>query len=199
MVQAKIARRKSRKVIWRCNSKFKGQSKCVTPHLDADTIQRMFLKAYNRLIADRESVISDCALMRQVLSHTTMLDAELDSLNAEITEITIVAELVKACVRETATTARVAELVTEKERKHHQDRAIRLRTEALKKQPLVLAESDKRLWIAIVDRATVFCDGRIVFKFKSLFFEEMRPSQKVKLFQVIESAGVGTALIRRYT
>jgi hypothetical protein len=174
-----------RKVIWRCNSKFKGDSKCATPHLDADTIQRMFLTAYNRLMADRESVIVDCAIMRQVLSDTTTLDAELDSLNEEIT---VVAELVKTCVRENASTAqsqeeyakkyngllaryekataRLAEVAAEKERKRNQDREIRLFIEALKKQPLVLEEWDERLWIAIVDRATVFRDGRIVFKFK---------------------------------
>ena len=37
-----------RKVIWRCNSKFKGEKKCATPHLDTDTIQQKFLIAYNR-------------------------------------------------------------------------------------------------------------------------------------------------------
>jgi len=130
-----------RKVIWRCNSKFKGEAKCATPHLDTETIQRKFLIAYNRLMADRESVISDCASMRRVLSDATTLDAELDDLNEEIT---VVAELVKACVRENASTAqsqeeyakkyngllaryekataRLADVTAEKERKHDQDR-----------------------------------------------------------------------------
>ncbi len=175
-----------RKVIWRCNSKFKGETKCTTPYLDMETIQRKFLIAYNRLMADRESVISDCALMRRVLSDTTALDAELDNLNEEIT---VVSELVKTCVKENASTAqsqeeytkryngllaryekataRLAEVTAEKERKHEQDRELRLFIEALKKQPLVLEEWDERLWIAIFDRATVFRDGRIVFKFKS--------------------------------
>jgi len=175
-----------RKVIWRCNSKFKGETKCATPHLDTETIQQKFLIAYNRLMADRESVISDCAMMRKVLSDTSALDAELDSLNEEIT---VVAELVKACVRENASTAqpqeeyakkyngllaryekataRLAEVSAEKERKRDQDRELRLFIEALKKQPLVLEEWDERLWIAILDRATVFRDGRIAFKFKS--------------------------------
>lgn len=44
-------------------------------------------------------IIGDCALMRQVLSDNTTLDAELDSLNEEIT---VVAELVKTCVKENA-------------------------------------------------------------------------------------------------
>ncbi len=175
-----------RKVIWRCNSKFKGERKCATPHLDTETIQQKFLIAYNRLMADRESVISDCVLIRQVLSDTTALDAELDSLNEEIT---VVAELVKACVRENASTvqspeeyakkyngllaryekatARLAEVTAEKERKHDQERELRLFIEAIKKQSLVLEEWDERLWITILDRTTVFRDGKIVFKFKS--------------------------------
>ena len=175
-----------RKLIWRCNSKFKGESKCTTPHLDTETIQQKFLISYNRLMTDRDSVISDCASMRQVLSDTSALDAELDGLNEEIT---VVAELVKACVRENASTAqsqeeyakkyngllaryekataRLSDVTTEKERNQNQDRELRLFVEALKKQPLVLEEWDERLWISIVDQATVFRDGRIAFKFKS--------------------------------
>ena len=175
-----------RKVIWRCNSKFKGETKCATPHLDTETIQQKFLIAYNRLMADRESVISDCVLIRQVLSDCTALDTEIDNLNEEIT---VVAGLVKTCVKENATsaqsqeeyakkyngllaryentTARLTELTAEKERKCDKDREIRLFIEELKKQPLVLEEWDERLWVAILDRATVFRDGRIVFRFKS--------------------------------
>ena len=175
-----------RKLIWRCNSKFKGESKCATPHLDTETIQQKFLISYNRLMTDRDSVISDCASMRQVLSDTSALDAELDGLNEEIT---VVAELVKACVRENASTAqsqeeyakkyngllaryekataRLSDVTTEKERNQNQDRELRLFVEALKKQPLVLEEWDERLWISIVDQAAVFRDGRIAFKFKS--------------------------------
>jgi hypothetical protein len=175
-----------RKVIWRCNSKFKGEIKCATPHLDTDTIQQKFLIAYNLLMADRESVIQDCTQIRQALSNTTELDTEVDGLNEELT---VVAELVKACVRENASTAqsqeeyakkyngllaryekataRLGVLTAEKERKQNQDREIRLFIEALKKQPLVLEEWDERLWIAILDRATVFRDSRIVFRFKS--------------------------------
>lgn len=174
-----------RKVIWHCNSKFKGKTKCATSHLDTDTIQRMFLIAYNRLMKDRESIILDCASMRQALSDTMALDSEFDSLNEEIT---VVSELVKACIRENASTAqsqeeyakkydgllaryerataRLAEITTEKERKHDQDRELRLFIEALKIQPLVLEEWDERLWITILDWATVFKDGKVVFKFK---------------------------------
>lgn len=97
-------------------------------------------------------------------------------------------ELVKACVRENASTAqsqeeytkkyngllaryekamaRLTEVTADKEHKNDQDRELRLFIEALKKQPLVLEEWDERLWIAILDRATAFQDGKIGFKFK---------------------------------
>lgn len=175
-----------RKVIWRCNSKFKGESRCATPHLTAEAIQQKFLIAYNQLMADRAGVIEDCSLMRQALADTVALDNEISALNEEIT---VLAELVKACVRENASTAqsqeeytkkydglvaryekataRLTELTAEKERKRDQDREIRLFIESIKEKPLVLDEWDERLWIALLDRATVFRDGRITFKFKN--------------------------------
>lgn len=45
------------------------------------------------------------------------------------------------------------------EQKHDQNRKIRLLIEELKKKPLVIEEWNERLWVAILDRATVFRDG----------------------------------------
>ena len=103
----------------------------------------MFLDAYKHLMADRESVISDCALMRQVLSDTSALGEELDDLNEEMTAV---ADMVKACVRGNASaaqlqeehakkyngllarfekaSARLSEVTAEKERKQNQDREL---------------------------------------------------------------------------
>ena len=46
-----------RRVIWQCNSKFDNEKKCDTPVLDTDTIQAMFIKAYNRLMHNLTQVI----------------------------------------------------------------------------------------------------------------------------------------------
>jgi len=153
-----------------------------------------FLIAYDRLMVNRENVISDCDLMQRTLSDCTELDAEISSLNEEIA---VVAELVKVCVNENATSAqsleeytkkynglsgrydkaaaRLGELTAEKDRRSSQDRDIRLFIEALKKQPLVLEEWDERLWVALIDKATVFRDGRIVFRFKGGSEIEVEP------------------------
>ena len=37
----------------------------------------------------------------------------------------------------------------------------------LKKQPLAITEWNERIWITLLDTATVQRDGRIVFRFKS--------------------------------
>lgn len=175
-----------RKVIWRCNSKFKGERKCATPHLDADTIQDKFLIAYNRLMENRSGIIGDCEQMRQRLSDCSALDDEIERLTEEIT---VVAEMVKTCVKENASAAQsqedynkkynslvkryekateqIEELCTERTRKQERDRELRLFIESIKEQPLVLESWNERLWIALLDRATVFHDGRMVFEFKN--------------------------------
>ena len=175
-----------RKVIWRCNGKFKGEKKCTTPHLDIETIQQKFLFAYNQLMRNRDGVISDCNQIRQLVSDCTALDAEIEKLTEEIE---VLAEMVKACVKENAasaqsqeeytkkynalakryekTSARLDALAAEKSRKQDRDRELRLFIESIKKQPLVLEVWSERLWVGLLDKATVFHDGRMVFQFKN--------------------------------
>lgn len=175
-----------RKVIWRCNGKFKGEKKCTTPHLDTETIQQKFLFAYNQLMQNRDGVINDCNQIRQLVSDCTALDAEIDKLTEEIE---VLAEMVKACVKENAasvqsqeeytekynalvkryekTSARLDALAAEKSRKQDRDRELRLFIESIKKQPLVLEVWSERLWVGLLDKATVFHDGRMVFQFKN--------------------------------
>lgn len=88
-----------RKVIWRCNRKFKGKSVCDTPSLDAEIIKSKFMVAYNQLMAGRENLLAACEIMREAVSDCTELNAEIDSLNEEIQ---VVAEMVNQCVKENA-------------------------------------------------------------------------------------------------
>lgn len=175
-----------RKVIWRCNGKFKGEKKCTTPHLDIETIQQEFLFAYNQLMQDRDGVIADCNQIRNLVSDCTALDAEIEKLTDEID---VVSEMVKACVKENTasaqsqeeytkkydtlvkryekTSARLDALAAEKARKQDRDRELRLFIESIKQQPLVLEVWNERLWVGLLEKATVFHDGRMVFQFKN--------------------------------
>lgn len=175
-----------RRVIWRCNSKFKGEAKCETPTLDIETIQQMFLSAYNQLMGSRERLLRDCETMRTLVNDCTALDGEIDSLNEELQ---VVAELVSQCVRENATTeqpqdeytkkynrlvkryekaeARLQVVTEERERRSQRDRELRVFIDSIENQPLVLDAWDEGLWIGLLETATVHSDKSIVFRFKS--------------------------------
>ncbi len=174
-----------RKQIWRCNAKFSGERKCQTPTLDTETIKQKFMDAFNRLIPTADAVIEGCEFIRQSLTDCTELDNEITSLNGEIS---IVAELVKQCVKENATTAqsqetyeaKYNELVrrfevakaklekanAEKEKRLNRDKELRLFIGALKAQSAVMTEWSDKPWILLLEKATVFHDGRVAFLFK---------------------------------
>lgn len=174
-----------RREIWRCNSKFKGEEKCGTPTLDTENLQQMFLKAYNQLMGSREQVIQACEVMRSVVTDCAELDVEIDGLNEEIQ---VVAGLVSQCIKDNATTkqsqdeynrkynglvkryekavARLNKVSAEKERRMQRDRELRIFIGAIEKQPLVLESWDERLWISLLETATVHAGGRITFRFK---------------------------------
>lgn len=174
-----------RREIWRCNSKFKGKAKCETPTLDTETIQQMFLSAYNQMMESREQLLQVCETMKALVSDCTALDAEIDSLNEEIQ---VVAGMVSQCIKENAaieqsqeeyskkynrlvkryekTTARLRAVTEEKERRSQRDRELRIFIDSIKEKPLVLETWDEGLWITLLETATVHADNRITFRFK---------------------------------
>lgn len=95
-----------RRTIWQCNSKFKGEERCHTPTVDTETVQRLFIQAYNRMMENQEQIIKDCETMRRALTDFAALDAEIER---QLEETQVVAELVKVAVKENASTAQSQE------------------------------------------------------------------------------------------
>jgi hypothetical protein len=176
---------KYRKVIWQCNKKFKDKAeRCMTPTLTAETIQMMFLNAYNTFIGNREQVIEDCKLMRKALVDFTKLDVEIEKQNNEIEAI---AERVRGLVKENASTPQSKEeyiqkyeglskryeeeyrklenLQIDKELRKSKDKAMEVFIENLKKQPLIVEDWDESLWALMIEKAVVGRDGGIKFIF----------------------------------
>ena len=175
-----------RKVIWHCNSKFKGKKKCHTPTLDTESIQKMFVTAYNILVGNLNGLIEDCEEMCAVVGNHDELDSEIERLNDEIQ---VVAELVAGCIKENASmrqskdayqkkydglvkryekaVSKLKEKTAERDRRSERERAIRIFISALKKQPLAVKEWDEELWISLLETATVHRDKRISFLFKN--------------------------------
>lgn len=176
---------KYRKVIWQRNKKFKDkEEKCKTPTLTAETIQMMFLNAYNTFIGNREQVLEDCELMRTVLVDFTVLDAEIEK---QYEEVEAIAERVKHLVKDNASTPqsqdeyvkkynklseryeeeyrKLENLQKDKELRISKDKAMEVFIANLKNQPLVVDEWDETLWALMIEKAIVGRDGSIKFIF----------------------------------
>lgn len=80
----KLPKRQSRRrVIYRCDDKYKGEGKCSTPHLTEEQIKDGFVAAFNRLLDDRDNILEDCRMAQSLLCDTGAIDAELARLRQE--------------------------------------------------------------------------------------------------------------------
>ena len=173
-------------VIFQCNRKFKNEDRCQTPKLTEEEIKQRFLAAYNELMGNRTTVLADCELIRQTLCDTSALESEMQR---EQDEMAVASELMKAHIKKNATVAQSQEayaleagriedryntaleyytaLEEDREKRVRKSKELTAFTAVLKKQSLAVTEWDERLWITLLDTATVQRDGKIEFRFKS--------------------------------
>ena len=175
-----------RRLIWQCNHKFKGGEKCATPHLTEDALKEYTRQALSFLIENREALIEDGRLIKQALSDHTEIDAEL---RAIVEEMEVVAGLIEKSIATNAITAlgqdeyaKSYESLTEryqglqkhytaltKQRADKEYKADVLSCFLFELGELELLDtewSDSRFH-AIVERITVYNDGRLVFTFRN--------------------------------
>ena len=177
---------KYRTTVWLCNRKYSNGNKCTTPKLKEQVIKEKFLFAYNQLMQNRDSVISDCKLLRIMVSDCTQIDTEIEKLQQEIEVVTA---LVKKCVSDNTATiqsqteyqsryaslvkryekiaARIDELSSERTKRIDRGRDLQKFIESLKEQPLLIDTWNNYLWTSLVESGTVMQDGSIIFKFIS--------------------------------
>lgn len=158
-----------RRTVWQCNNKFKGGERCLTPTVDTEIIQQLFIKAYNQMMGNKKQIIEDCELMRKKLTDFKSLDADIE---CQFEETQVVAELVKAAVNDNAATAQSQKAYLEKyealtqryetaaaelERLQNlrtlcsqKDKAMALYIRTLKKHPTVLSEWNDTIWTVMV-------------------------------------------------
>jgi hypothetical protein len=145
-----------------------------------------FLTAFNRLMEIRDGLIEDCRLAQGVLCDTTAIDTELTELRSEIDVVT---ELSRKAIYENARTAvnqtewakrnnsylerhrkaseRVDVLEAVKRERLGKAKIIESFIRDIEKRPLAITEFDDKLWLAVVDTATVSRDGTMAFKFRN--------------------------------
>jgi len=176
---------KYRRIIWRCNEKYKGERRCTTRHVTEDEIKAQFLVSINELLGNRDEVITNCQLAKDVLCDCTEIDAKLDDLYREIDEL---ARLSRKAIQENARVAQdqdefnklingfqeqhrnlteqFAELEDGKRERKNRRLVLDNFIKELASRPLTIVEFDERLWMVAVERVTVGVDGSMGFRIK---------------------------------
>ena len=176
---------KYRRVIWRCNEKYRGEGRCSTRHVTDDEIKTQFLVAINELMGNRDEVIADCRLVQKVLSDFSEFDAKIADLQKEIYTI---AKQSRKAIQENAQVAQKQDEFNERingyqerhrsiteqiadleiQKREWQKRSLVLDNfiQELTSRPLVIDEFDERLWMVAVEKVTVGVDGGMLFGFK---------------------------------
>ena len=176
---------KYRRVIWRCNEKFKGEKKCSTPHVTEEEVKRKFIEAFNSILEYREELIDNCRLAQHALCDCADLDNEIDELNQEIEVVT---ELSRKAIFENAHSPMNQDEWSDRnigylerhrkalERRNHLEDMKRENQkkrlildhfiQCLKEHSNYLNEFDDRLWGAAIEKVIIQPNQKIVFIFK---------------------------------
>jgi len=178
---------KYERFVYQCNSKFhKGKDKCKTPHLKEDDIKLKFVQAYNVMAKDKKRVIKDTENIIKLLTDTAKIDSEITKIEDEIDVIT---ELVNKLVMENSKAdtdidkynekyeklsnrydtmkTQLENLVLEKETKLGKKKIMKTFITNLKKLENKLNNWNERIWMLMVESATVHRDLSITFKFRN--------------------------------
>ena len=171
---------KYRRIIYRCNHKY-GDEKCKTPHITEDEIKALFVKAFNELLSEKEEILSNLRLIREMLFDISALTAEREELQEEMSVLvdmtqTIVAENARIAQnqdeyqkrydslaeRYEKIKARYDKVTYDIEQKQAHAEKLRQFEEILKSQDGIITEFDGALWGSMVDFITVDRDKKTV-------------------------------------
>ena len=176
---------KYKKVVWRCNRKYKNDAKCTTPHLEESAIKEMYMRALQILGDEREEIAATFREIKGKMYDTSRLEKERTSLQKKLIAIT---EKVESCIRENAHVAQsqtdyqenyetlsanydsikkrleeVSEKIRERREKREWIEAFLREIETM--TPGVTEFTDD-LWLNLLDHMTVYSEDDIRFTFK---------------------------------
>ncbi|HEL2361553.1 recombinase family protein [Streptococcus suis] len=176
---------KYRRVIYRCNEKYNGSSKCSTPHVTEEEVKQWFVLAVNQVIDNRFEVIDNLSVLLSIGS-LEVIDEQIKVLE---TEAEVVSQLVANLVSENAIIRQdqdkylkkynqltskyddivqeIESLELEKLKKSKRNKELRVFINALEKQEGLLLEFDEFLWETMIEHVTVAGAKEISIKFKN--------------------------------
>ena len=177
---------KYRKIIWRCNAKFKNKEKCRTPHVTEQQIKEAFVKTVNSMIENKEQVIKDCKELILELTDTTLIEEKEIKLQGERSILyNSMKELIERNSRSkidpikyneryeelrgrydkvTEQLSKIEDLKFEMKAKEHK---INEFIKNLKQSTEIITGFDEKLWYTLIGKVIINRDGNIKFEFKN--------------------------------
>lgn len=165
---------KYKRTIWQCNNKFRGDKKCLTPHLYEEDIMKEFVKQFNNIISNKDEIIDNCKLTIDLVSDCSVIDRQIAE---NKTRLEILEGLIRKLISQNASTeiAQDEYLIKyqdlnkqyeetkdkldklENDKKQRQQKRDQMRTfiYELEKQKEVISEFDEGLFALTVDRIMV--------------------------------------------
>lgn len=176
---------KYRRVIYRCNEKYKGEKRCTTPHVTEEEVKEWFITAINKVISNKAELISNLEILLEI-GGTDGLEKKMKELD---TEIEVVSEMVSKLVSDNALipqdqdtyqekyknlVSRYETLVAEFEsvEKQHLEKSKRNKElqaflDTLKSQECLVSEFDELLWETTVEKVEICHNSKVTFTLKN--------------------------------
>ena len=168
---------KYRTVIWRCQHKYDDGEPCKTPHVTEDQIKAAFVAEMNRVIANKDQVLSDIRSLISTLTDTRELDEKEASAGKALKDLSalmrkLVDDYARALIEQAAYDDRYAELlaqsraleeqISEIGEQREQRRARKRELDAfykMLKETGPIVEFDEELWNVAVERVMINNQG----------------------------------------
>ncbi|HFI0206046.1 TPA: recombinase family protein [Streptococcus suis] len=176
---------KYRRVIYRCNDKYNGSSKCSTPHVTEEEVKQWFVSAVNQVLDNRLEVIDNLYVLLSI-GNLEVIDEQIKVLE---TEAEVVSQLVANLVSENAIISQdqdkylkkynqltskyegivqeIESLELQRMKKSKRNKELQVFINALEKQEGLLLEFDEFLWETMIEHVTVSGAKEIFIKFKN--------------------------------
>ena len=174
-----------KRIIWRCNEKYRKEQRCATPHLTEDELKACFVDAYNRRAACRTETLADCQNRLASISDMSEMDAKIDRVSAEIESLI---DQSKRLIEENArsvhdqeeyqrkhaelverynrTSEQLTHLQVERSSRMDRKKSIEWFMESFSRREELLEEFDEELFFSVLDSMIVHTDGSVAVRFR---------------------------------
>jgi hypothetical protein len=172
---------KYRTVIWRCQHKYNNGEPCKTPHVTEDQIKAAFVTEMNRVIANKEQVLSDIRMLIETLTTTHELEEKESAAGKELEAVSesmrkLVDDYARTLIEQNVYHDRYVELLAQsrliedqiavigeqREQRKARKRELDSLYKVLKATGPIL-EFDEELWNLVVEHVTTLVKGEFEF------------------------------------